>query len=386
MSNRFDVPPSSPSPSGAPAPSPSRGLNVSITRKHVLGVLGAGALIAAGALAYNKRDAIGPHARSAMHTLGSVGVNAVDQARNVNVLPETAADRRSQANALVNEDMAGSNNFDAQVQSYRLAHPNYRTQLAYHTLLIERRARATRILDQAARVLGKEDSRQSWGAFIEAAWDRPEMSPLLSTGMINGIAIALHRSSQEIGDANDQDAARVAFQLFSRAGWQTEAHLANVTDAAGLHYGVVTNLEREGITSFHVGRRALRNGAAELVADREFLAAINTRLATIQRVIEEKRTAGQLTLVNVRNALEAHPDNTAALANVPVEVTLAAVWTRLNVAGATIDNEILRLAVLGGRPVTTVLPVRDPIGGGLVKAHELVPNEVPDPTQFVAVR
>lgn len=347
---------------------------------------GAAGLALVAALAYNNRDEIGPHARSAFHTLGAFGVNVADGLSSPNVLPDSPADRVSQARALVNEDMAGANNFEVQLQIYRLAHPNYRNEPAYNALKAERRMRADHILTAATRILGKEDSRQSWGTFLEGAWDRPEIAPLLSTGLIYGIAIALHRASNDIGDTYDQDAARTAFQLFSRSGWQSERNLANVTDAAGLHYGVVTNLERENIMSFHVARRQLRNGAYELVADREFVTAMNARLSNIHRVIEEKRTAGQLNLHNVLATLEAQPDTTGALANVPVEVTLAAVWTRLNLSGATIDEETRRLAVLGTRPITTVLPLRDPVGGGIVKAHELVPAEVPDPTRFVVVR
>lgn len=357
--------------------------------KKILGIGGGAAGLAlVAALAYNNREAIGPHARSALHTLGSVGTNLVDSASSPNILPDSPADRESQARAIVNEDIAGSNSFEVRVQTYRFNHPSYRTDPAYQQLLTERRVRATRILEQAAHVLHKEDSRQTWGTFIENALAQPEMTRLLSVGLVSGIAIALHRASSEIGDANDQDAARVAYQLFSKPGWQSEPNLRNVVSDAGVtqFYGVLTTLEREGVTSFHVARRLRASGAYELVADRDFVTAMNTRLTTIQRVIEEKRTAGQLNLSNVRASLEANSDATGALANVPVEVTLASVWTRLNLPGATIDEEVRRLAVLGGRPVTTALLLRDHVGGGIVKAHELAPQEVPNPSQFVTVR
>ncbi len=386
MASRWDVSSSNPSPSG-PANTPASPSlpSINITRKHVLGVLGAGALVAAGVLGYPYRDDIARSGRRALHGIGAFASSVVDGASSPDILPDSPADRLSQAVALVNEDMTNSNNFEVQLATYRIAHPTtYRSDAEYQRLLTERRTRATHILEQASRVLGKDS--QSWGGFIERAWDNPEVSALLSTGLIYGIAIALHRSSREIGDANDQDASNVAYQLFSRAGWQNEPNLANVTDAAGLHYGMITNLEREGISSFRVGRRYAPNGSAELVADRVFFTAMVVRLNNIQRVIAEKRTSNQLSLTNVRAALEAIPETSVVLANVPVEVTLAAVWGRLSLPGATVDSEVRRLAVLGGRPITTVLRERDEVGGGLVKAHELVPSEVPDPSRFVVVR
>lgn len=386
MASRWDVSSSNPSPSG-PANTPASPSlpSINITRKHVLGVLGAGALVAAGVLGYPYRDDIARSGRRALHGIGAFASSVVDGASSPDILPDSPADRLSQAVALVNEDMTNSNNFEVQLAIYRNAHPTtYRSDAEYQRLLTERRTRATHILEQATRVLGKDS--QSWGAFIERAWDNPEVSSLLSTGLIYGIAIALHRSSREIGDANDQDAANVAYQLFSKAGWQNEPNLANVTDAAGLHYGMMTNLEREGITSFHVGHRLSPRGNYELTADRAFYTAMVARVSTIHRVIEEKRTAGSLTLADVRTALEASPDTAESLANVPVEVTLAAVWGRLNLPGAVIDNEVIRTAILGGRPITTVLRERDEVGGGLAKAHELVPSVVPDPRGFVVLR
>lgn len=382
MANRYDVHPTS-----APASTPKNSTSFPdvFTRKRVMGVLGVGAVLAAGALAVNNSADISMTGRRALQRIGAFASSVVDGASSPDILPDSPADRLSQAVALVNEDMTNSNNFEVQLATYRIAHPTtYRSDAEYQRLLTERRTRATHILEHATRVLGKDS--QSWGGFIERAWDNPEVSALLSTGLIYGIAIALHRSSREIGDANDQDASNVAYQLFSRAGWQNEPNLANVTDAAGLHYGMITNLEREGISSFRVGRRYAPNGSAELVADRVFFTAMVVRLNNIQRVIAEKRTANQLSLINVRAALEAIPETSVVLANVPVEVTLAAVWGRLSLPGATVDSEVRRLAVLGGRPITTVLRERDDVGGGLVKAHELVPSEVPDPSRFVVVR
>lgn len=383
----WDVPGESPSPDrDAPTPVRSPRSDINITRKHVLGVLGAGALVAAGVLGYPYRHDIARSGRRALHTIGAVASSAVDGATSPDILPDSPANRLSQAEALVNEDMTNSNNFEVQLATYRIAHPTtYRSDPAYQRLLDERRTRATHILEAATQILGKNSS-QSWDAFLQNAWDQPETAALLSSGLLYGISIALHRSSGEIGDAHDQEAARVAYQLFSKPGWQTDPHLGNVTDDAGLHYGMLTNLEREGISSFHVAARQLPRGNFELVADRAFYTAMIARVGTIHRIIEEKRTAGRLTLADVRAALEAMPDTAEALANVPVEVTLAAVWGRLNLPGAAIDNEVIRTAILGGRPRSTVLYERDEVGGGLVKAHELVPSVVPDPRGFVVVR
>lgn len=382
MANRYDV-----NPTSAPASNPknSPAFPDVFTRKRVMGVLGVGAVLAAGALAVDNRADIATTGRRALQRIGAFASSVVAGASTPDILPASAPDRLSQATALVNEDMTSANRFEVQLATYRNAHPTtYRSDAEYQQLLTERRTRATHILEQATQVLGKDS--QSWGAFIESAWNNPDTAALLSTGLIYGIAIALHRSSHEIGDANDQEAANVAYQLFCKPGWQNETNLRNVTDAAGLHYGMMTNLEREGITSFHVGRRYTANGAAELVADRVFFTAMLVRLNNIQRVIDEKRAANQLSLTSVRAALEGAQETSAVLANVPVEVTLAAVWGRLSLPGAVVDSEVRRLAVLGGRPVTTVLRVSDDVGGGLVKAHEFVPSEVPDPTRFVTVR
>ncbi len=382
MANRYDVHPTS-APASNPKNSPA--FPDVFTRKRVMGVLGVGAVLAAGALAVDNRADIATTGRRALQRIGAFASSVVAGASTPDILPVSAPDRSSQATALVNEDMTNANRFEVQLATYRNAHPTtYRSDAEYQQLLTERRTLATHILEQATQVLGKDS--QSWGAFIESAWNNPDTASLLSTGLIYGISIALHRSSREIGDASDQEAARVAYQLFSKGGWQTERNLGNVTDAAGLHYGIITNLEREGITSFDVGHRLSPRGNYELTADRAFYTAMVARVSTIHRVIEEKRTAGRLTLADVRAALEATPDTAEALANVPVEVTLAAVWGRLNVPGAVIDNEVIRTAILGGRPITTVLRERDEVGGGLLKAHELVPSEVPDPTRFVTVR
>lgn len=370
---------------GSRSPEVKKSAPAGVDREKIKSVLkyggGAAALALIAGLGVTYSDDIGRTARRA----GALAKNAIHMVDAPDFMPESSVDRQSRATALVNEDMTNANRFEVQLATYRNAHPTtYRSDAEYQQLLTERRTRATHILEQATQVLGKDS--QSWGAFIESAWNNPDTAALLSTGLIYGIAIALHRSSHEIGDANDQEAANVAYQLFSKAGWQNETNLRNVTDAAGLHYGMMTNLEREGITSFHVGRRYAPNGAAELVADRVFFTAMVVRLNNIQRVIAEKRAANQLSLTSVRAALEGAQETSAVLANVPVEVTLAAVWGRLSLPGAVVDSEVRRLAVLGCRPVTTVLRISDDVGGGLVKAHELVPSEVPDPTRFVTVR
>ncbi len=343
---------------------------------------GAAALALIAGLGIAHSDDIGKTARRAR----ALARNAVHMVDTPDLTQESATDRSSQAAALVNEDMTETNRFEVQLATYRINHSaTYRSDAAYQQLLDERRTRATHILETATQILRK-DSSQPWGAFIENAWNDPETAALFSSGLLYSISIALHRSSREIGDANDQEAARVAYQLFSRPGWQTDDNLGNLTDDAGLHYGILTNLEREGITSFHVGHRLSPRGNYELTADRAFYTAMVARVSAIHRVIEEKRTAGHLTLADVRAALEATPDTSVALANVPVEVTLAAVWGRLILPGAVIDNEVIRTAILGGRPITTVLRERDTVGGGLVKANEKVPSEVPDPRGFVVVR
>ncbi len=351
-----------------------------ITRKHVATGLGVGGLALLGALAVMNRGAIS-------HAIQSGSSSVADRARGLthtgSVIPETPSN--VERVSALERDIDSADDLEVRMATYMNQHPNFASEDAFRRMFAQRRQLAEGILNNAALALDKPTSTP-WGNHIESLWGTPK-GTLLTVKLLSGIAFSLHRTARN-GDTNDQEGARVVNNMFSQDGWQRDTGLvSDRNDPNNIHYGLLARLERENLVGFSVARSNARTprGSYELVAEPQYLQAMRARLQRIQAVIEAKRTAGQLTQANVAAEL----GNTAipqdVLAQVPMNITLSAVWPRLNAAGSTIDTEVLVHGLLGGRPYLSVLLVSDPQGGGVTRAHELNPSEVPDPRTFVPI-
>ncbi len=351
-----------------------------ITRKHVGYGLGLGALALVGALTVMNRGAIG-------NAIGRGSSSVADTARGLthtgSVIPE-APNNVERVSAL-ERDIDSADDLEVRMATYMNQHPNFAQEDGFRRMFAQRRQLAEGILNNAAGALDKPTST-SWGNHIESLWGTPK-GTLLTVKLLSGIAFSLHRVARN-GDSNDQEGARVVYNMFSQDGWQRDTGLvSDRRDPNSIHYGLLARLERDNLAGFSVARSNARmvRGSYELVAEPSYLQAVRARLQRIQAVIEAKRTAGQLTQPNVLAELNSAAVPQDALAQVPMNITLSAVWARLNAAGSTIDTEVLAQGLLGGRPYLTVLPVSDGQGGGVTRAHELNPAEIPDPRTFVPI-
>ena len=374
----WDVPGATTSTANA---APAEKMFPEITRKHVKAGLGLGALALVGALTVMNRGAIGNAIRSGS---SSVADTARGLTHTGSVIPETP--NNVERVSALERDIDSADDLEVRMATYMNQHPNFAQEDAFRRMFAQRRQLAEGILNNAAVALDKPTST-TWGNHIESLWGTPK-GTLLTVKLLSGIAFSLHRTARN-GDTSDQEGARVVNNMFSQDGWQRDTGLvSDRRDPNSIHYGLLARLERDNLVSFSLARSNARTttpGAYELVSEPQYLQAMRARLQRIQAAIEAKRSAGQLTQANVLAELNSEAVPQDALAQVPMNITLSAVWPRLNAVGSTIDTEVLAQGLLGGRPYLSVLLVSDGQGGGVTRAHELNPAEVPDPRTFVPI-
>lgn len=384
MANPFDLSPESASTEAASngsdrSPDSAR----SGTRAKARTVLGLLALGAAGVGAYTYRHEIGDAAHSVASSVGRI-------THTGDILSDSHASPEQLQAELVREMWTPTTTLDNQMAQYVNQHPQFAQEGEYLAMVAERRSRAQQLLDRASGLLEKNGT-ESWNDCIERSRSTNN-ARLLTPKFISGIAMMLHRAAGDYGDTIDQDAALVAAQTFSHDGWQSYGGLRSVYDANNTRTqdGLFKALEVQGIASLSLARRAntAHPGAFELVTDPAYLAAMRARVERIHAAIEAARTAGHLNKRLVLSQLisnEQFPANEAAVWDTPLQATFNAVWGALNAQSTPVNNEIVRSALLGGRPEASVLLQVDPQGGGLTRAHELAPQDVADPATFVSV-